>query len=70
MSEVAHEHYFQNLQSKYSSYQFYYKTNPTPEQLMNEDIHAYKHKDKEWTAHVKSVLSELNDIFQKETVIC
>ena len=40
------------------------------EQLMNEDIHFYNHKDKEWTAHVKSVLSELNDIFQKETVIC
>jgi len=33
MSEASHEHYFQNLQSKYSSYQFYYKTNPTPEQL-------------------------------------
>ena len=38
------------------------------EQLMNEDIHSYKHKDKDWTAHVKSVLSELNGIFQKETI--
>ena len=32
------------------------------EQLMNEDIDSYKSKDKEWTAHVKSVLTELNDI--------
>ena len=38
------------------------------EQLMNEDIDSYKSKDKEWTAHVKSVLTELNDIFHKATI--
>ena len=38
------------------------------EQLMNEDIDSYKNKDKEWTAHVKSVLTELNDIFHKATI--
>jgi len=31
--EAAHDQYSHNLESKYSSYQFYYKTNPTPEQL-------------------------------------
>ena len=35
------------------------------EQLLNEDIDSYKSKDPEWTAPVKSVITELNAIFQK-----
>ena len=42
--------------------------NTMTQQLLNEDIDSYKSKDPEWTAHVKSVLSELNHIFQKAKI--
>ena len=33
------------------------------QQLMNEDINSWKSKDPEWTAHARSVIKELYDIF-------
>ena len=36
--EAAHDQYTHHIEPEYSSYQFYYKTNPTPEQLRRKPL--------------------------------